>query len=141
MNSQARITFDNLWERQNYRELFDRSVELGLALAQDAERAEQLKSVVRNISKIDGMIAQSEEFVAQGNAFGAWELLAESATIYPDDPVLNRAQVKLAPKVAEFAGLIDKAQSSEQAGQYVESLHAYLNVKTVYPLQESPASE
>ena len=133
MTVKATEVFDNLLERQNYREIYDRSMELGLAFYQDPERAAKLKEISQDVLRIDGLIVQSDELVLQENAFAAWELLDQAATIDPNDPVLNRAQSKLAPKVASYVSVIDQAQLAEKKGFYPESLVKYLQAQDQYP--------
>lgn len=139
MNREVNLTFkameafDNLLERKNYREIYDRSMEFGLAFSQDPERAARLKEISQNLLRIDGLIVQSDEFLAQENSFAAWEFLDQAANIDPDDPLLNRAQSKLAPKVALYVNLIDQAQSAEKKGFYPKSLVKYLQAQGQYP--------
>ena len=129
----ATETFDNLLKRNNYREIYDRSMEFGLAFSQDPERAAQLKEISQNLLRIDGLIVQSDEFLAQENSFAAWEFLDQATNIDPDDPLLNRAQSKLAPKVALYVNVIDQAQSAERKGSYPKSLVKYLQAQDQYP--------
>ena len=129
----ATETFDNLLKRKNYREIYDRSMEFGLAFSQDPERAAQLKEISQNLLRIDGLIVQSDEFLAQENSFAAWEFLDQATNIDPDDPLLNRAQSKLAPKVALYVNVIDQAQSAERKGFYPKSLVKYLQAQDQYP--------
>ena len=129
----ATETFDNLLVRKNYREIYDRSMEFGLAFTQDPERAARLKEISQNLLRIDGLIVQSEELLAQENPFAAWEFLDQAAKIDPDDPLLNRAQSKLAPKVALYVNVIDQAQSAEKKGFYSKSLVKYLQAQDQYP--------
>ena len=129
----ATETFDNLLVRKNYREIYDRSMEFGLAFTQDPERAARLKEISQNLLRIDGLIVQSEELLAQENPFAAWEFLDQAAKLDPDDPLLNRAQSKLAPKVALYVNVIDQAQSAEKKGFYSKSLVKYLQAQDQYP--------
>ena len=139
MNREVNLTFkatenfDNLLKRKNYREIYDRSMEFGLAFSQDPERAARLKEISQNLLRIDGLIVQSDEFLAQENSFAAWEFLDQAANIDPDDPLLNRAQSKLAPKVALYVNVIDQAQSAERKGFYSKSLVKYLQAQDQYP--------
>lgn len=125
--------FDDLWERKEYREIYNRSLELGAALAQDPERSAIVREVAEKILRIDGYIAQSHEMVAQENPHAAWEILITAAEIYPDDPMLTRAQVQLAPRVATYLAKLDKALRAEKAEEWATSLIHYLAVQEEYP--------
>lgn len=130
---QSTRRFDELWERKEYREIYNQSLELGAALVQDPERSAIVREVAGNVLRIDGLIAQSNEMVAQSNPHAAWEILITAAEIYPDDPVLARAQVKLAPRVATYLSKLDKAQRAKDAGNWATSLIHFLAVQEEYP--------
>lgn len=133
IGNQASIMFDDLYKRDDYRAIYDESAKFSAALIEDETRREQLKEAVEKISRVDILIAGAQEMDTQGNAFQAWEMLAEAEKIYADDHVLARAQAKLAPRVANFVGALDRADQAEQDGNYALSLTRYLEAKEIYP--------
>lgn len=133
IGNQAGIMFDDLFKRNDYRAIYEESAKFSAALIDDEARREQLKQAVEKISRVDILIAGATEMDTQGNAFQAWEMLAEAESIYADDYVLARAQAKLAPRVANFVGALDRAEQAEKDGNFALSLTRYLQAKEIYP--------
>jgi hypothetical protein len=129
----AASSFDDQYSRGQYRQIFDRRNDLLPGVFGDDERSEKMRRVMDNVGRIDMLMAQSREMIAQENAFGAWEMLAAATEIDPDDVVLNREKAQLAPRVAVFAGLLDTAMRHERDGNYAVSLSQYLKVRDMYP--------
>lgn len=125
--------FDDLYKRGDRRAIYDRRMDLGFALAEDAERRPLLMEVVEQVARIDLLVAQSEEALKQGDAYIAWEMLAEAAKVAPDDSRMNRARAELAPRVAGFVLSLDRAQRQAEAGHYAGALAAYLAAQDIYP--------
>lgn len=125
--------FDDLYERGDYRAIYERRMELGFALSDDAERRPKFNEVVEKIARVDLLVSQSEELVRQGEAYAAWELLAEAKEMYPDDGPMNRARAELAPKVSDFVRLLDRAEEQEQADRSAAALASYLAAREIYP--------
>jgi len=125
--------FDDLYGRADWRGIFERRMELGFALAEDPDRKPMLMEVIDRVSKIDLFLAQAKELMKQGENYAAWELLAQAAEIDSDDGPLNRARAELAPKVAQFVGLIDRAESHAGAKRHAAALAAYLEAQDIYP--------
>ena len=131
--SQGVQVFDDLYQRGDYRAIYDRRMDLGFALAEDGARRPLLMKVVEQVSTIDLLVAQSDEALKQGDAYVAWELLAEAAKFGPDDAPMNRARAELAPRVADFVVCLDRAQRQAKAAQHAGALAAYLAAQDIYP--------
>ncbi|MFW5873970.1 MAG: tetratricopeptide repeat protein [Verrucomicrobiota bacterium] len=125
--------FDDLYEREDRRGIYERRMDLGFALADDAERRPLLMEVVDQVARIDLYIAQAKELSQQGEVYAAWELLAEAVKIDPDDGPMNRARAELAPKVASFVGKLDQAGQHKEAGRHASALAAFLAAQDIYP--------
>lgn len=131
--SQGVQVFDDLYKRGDHRAIYDRRMDLGFALAEDTQRRPLLMEVVEQVARIDLLVAQSEEALKQGDAYAAWEMLAEAAKVDPDDSQMNRARAELAPRVAGFVLQLDRAQRQAEAGHYAGALAAYLAAQDIYP--------
>jgi tetratricopeptide (TPR) repeat protein len=134
--AQAGPLFDQLYERQDYRQIYERGAEFGAGLLRDEERSEKLRDVISRVSRIDMAIAYAEEAVAQNNPYAAWETLEEAMQQDPDDPVLARARSRLAPQVANFASRLDAAQRAEERQQWASSLNLYLSAQEIFPVSK-----
>jgi tetratricopeptide (TPR) repeat protein len=131
--SQGVQVFDDLMSRGDTRAIYERRMDLGFALADDAERNPLLMAVIEKVARIDLLVRQAEELLKQGNDYAAWELLAEAAKINPDDAPMNRARAELAPQVADFVVHLNRAERQAEAGQYAGALAGYLAAQDVYP--------
>jgi hypothetical protein len=89
--------------------------------------------VIEQVSTIDLLVAQSEEALKQGDAYVAWELLAEAAKYDADDAPMNRARAELAPRVADFVVCLDRAQRQSAQAQHAGALAAFLAAQDIYP--------
>ncbi|WP_309380326.1 hypothetical protein [Cerasicoccus frondis] len=133
IGTQASMMFDEMYARQDYRAIYEESAKFSGALINDPVRREQLKDAVDKIARVDFLIVGANELDGQGHSYAAWETLADAEKIYSDDHVLARAQAKLAPRVADFVGAIDRAEQAETNGQYALALTRFLEAKEIYP--------
>ena len=131
--SQGVQVFDDLYERNDRRGIYERRMELGFALSDDGQRRPLLMEVVEEVARIDLLVKQSEELVKQGEAYAAWELLHEAASIDPTDGPMNQARAELAPRVSEFVSKLDRAERLAAEGHSAGALAAYLAAQDVYP--------
>ena len=125
--------FDDLYQRNERRAIYERRMELGFALADDAERKPLLMEVIDEVARIDLLVKQSQELVRQGEAYAAWELLAEAAKIDGSDGPMNQARAQLAPRVSDFVMQVDRADRLAEDGQHAGALAAYLAAQDIYP--------
>ncbi|WP_269537988.1 hypothetical protein [Cerasicoccus fimbriatus] len=133
IGTQASMMFDEMFNRQDYRAIYEESAKFSGALINDPVRREQLKEAVDKIARVDFLIVGAQELDGQGHSYAAWETLADAEKIYSDDHVLARAQAKLAPRVADFVGAIDRAEQAENSDQFALALTRYLEAKEIYP--------
>ncbi|GHC09720.1 hypothetical protein [Cerasicoccus arenae] len=133
VGTQASVMFDEMYNRKDYRAIYTESANFSGALINDSVRREKLKEAVDKIARVDFLIVGAQELDGQGNSYAAWEILADAEKIYADDYVLARAQAKLAPRVADFVGALDRAEQAEAKGQFALSLTRYLEAKEIYP--------
>jgi hypothetical protein len=131
--SQGVKIFDDLLKRNERRAIYERRMELGFALADDEERKSLLMEVVDEVARIDLLVKQSKELVKQGEAYAAWELLAEASKIDSTDGPMNQARAELAPRVADFVQRVDRAERQSSDGQHAAALAAYLAAQDIYP--------
>ncbi|MGZ0657471.1 hypothetical protein ACWPKS_17875 [Coraliomargarita sp. W4R72] len=132
--SQGVQIFDDLYKRMDRRGIYERRMDLGFALAEDTQRRPLLMEVVEQVARIDLLVSQSEELVKQGEAYAAWELLVEAAKIDRSDGPMNQARAELAPRVADFVLLLDRAERQSEDGHHAGALAAYLAAQDIYPV-------
>lgn len=132
--SQGVQIFDDLYKRNDRRGIYDRRMDLSFALAEDEQRKPLLMAVVEEVARIDLLVSQSNELVTQGEAYAAWELLAEAARVDSTDGPLNQARAELAPRVADFVLQVDRAERQSEAGHHAGALAAYLAAQDIYPV-------
>jgi tetratricopeptide (TPR) repeat protein len=132
--SQGVQIFDDLYNRSDWRGIYERRMDLGFALAEDAQRRPLLMDVVERVARIDLLVNQSNELVKQGEAYAAWELLVEAARVDSSDGPLNQARAELAPQVADFVLLLNRAERQTESGQHAGALAAYLAAQDIYPV-------
>ncbi len=136
LGTQAAALFDEALKRDDFRRIYDRRAELAAAFLSDTARGTQLKSVIDRMARVEIYLAQTEELLAQNNAFSAWEALAAAATFAPNDVVLNQRMAQLAPRVAEFVGRLDQAKRYETDQRYAASLTQYLAAQDIHPASQ-----
>ena len=132
-SSQGVQIFDDLLKRGDRRGIYTNRMELGFSLANDDQRKQELMQVVDVIARVDLLIAQSEEMANQGDYFAAWELIQLAFEADADDAPMNRVRAKLAPRVAKFVGLLDRAADAEAENRYAAALNNYLIAQDIYP--------
>jgi len=129
--------FDDLLARQNYREIFAESPEYAIALRRDTARAAKLKEIVVKISQIDSLIAQADEFQKQRSPYLAWDILENARNIYAEDPALAVSLAKLAPEVADYVKMLNRAKAAESSNEYAPALNYYLSAQEIFPASQS----
>lgn len=133
ISSQAASLFDDQYSRGQYRQIFERRNDLLPGVFGDENRSEQMRQVMDSVGRVDMLLAQSREMLAQDNPYAAWEILSAASEIDADDLVLNREKAQLAPRVASFVEVLDRADRQEREKQYAASLSQYLKVRDIYP--------
>ena len=129
--------FDELYNRGNFRDIVAEAPEYGMALRQDKARADKLREIVINVSRVDSLIAQAKEFEKQRNPYFAWDILENARGVAPDDPVLARAFADLAPEVSDYVKTLSKAQKSEDSGDYAAALNYFLAAQDIFPASQA----
>jgi tetratricopeptide (TPR) repeat protein len=109
LGTQAAAVFDDAFKRDDFRRIYERRAELAV---------------------------QTEELLAQNNAFSAWEALAAATTFAPNDVLLNQRMAQLAPRVAEFVGRLDQAKRYESEQRYAASLTQFLAAQDIHPASQ-----
>ncbi|MDR2430301.1 MAG: hypothetical protein LBD14_05390 [Puniceicoccales bacterium] len=128
--------FDSLLQSERHRDIFNKKEDFALALLQDKERTEKLKTVINNIGKLDGYLLNARVLASQGNSCMAWDILQTATTLDANDPLLSNAIRDLAPTVAHYARLLDTAEKEEKNGSLATSLTAYLMAQDMNPSSE-----
>jgi hypothetical protein len=136
MGTQAGVVFDDAFKRDDYRRIYERRAELAAAFLNDRVRAPQLKAVIDRMARVEIYLAQTEELLAQNNAFSAWEALSAAAAFAPNDVVLNQRMAQLAPRVADFVGRLDQAKRYESDQRFAASLTQYLAAQDIHPASQ-----
>lgn len=136
LGTQAAVVFDEAYKRDDYRRIYERRAELAVAFLNDGVRGPQLKAVIDRMARVEIYLAQTEELLAQNNAFSAWESLAAATTFAPDDVVLNQRKAQLAPRVAEFIGRLDQAKRYEDDKRYAAALTQFLSAQDIHPVSQ-----
>jgi hypothetical protein len=136
LGTQAALVFDEAFKRDDFRRIYERRAELAVAFLNDNVRGPQLKAVIDRMARVEIYLAQTEELLAQNNAFSAWEALAAATAFAPDDVVLNQRMAQLAPRVAEFVGRLDQAKRHEDGRRYAASLTQFLSAQDLHPASQ-----
>lgn len=136
LGAQAAIVFDEALKRDDFRRIYERRAELAVAFLNDKVRGPQLSAVIDKMARVEIYLAQTEELLAQNNAFSAWEALASATTFAPNDVVLNQRMAQLAPRVAEFVGHLDRAKRYEADQRYAASLTQFLAAQDIHPASQ-----
>jgi hypothetical protein len=136
MGTQAGVVFDDAFKRDDFRRIYERRAELAAAFLNDGVRAPQLKAVIDRMARVEIYLAQTEELLAQNNAFSAWEALVAAVAFAPNDVVLNQRMAQLAPRVAEFVGRLDQAKRYEADQRFAASLTQYLAAQDIHPASQ-----
>jgi hypothetical protein len=136
LGTQAAVFFDDAIKRDDFRRIYERRAELAVAFLNDAVRGPQLRAVIDRMARVEIYLAQTDELLAQNNAYSAWEALAAAASFAPNDVVLNQRMARLAPRVAEFVGRLDQARRHEAEGRLAASLTQYLAAQDLHPASQ-----
>ncbi|MCH2155890.1 MAG: hypothetical protein MK080_07800 [Opitutales bacterium] len=131
--STATVEFDRVLASGAFRQIYDNRAQLGVALLQDPARSQQLEDVVNNVARIDVLLAQAGEMVAQGNPYAAWEILIQATAIDPKDVELNVARADVAPRASPFVAKLNAASEFENDKEYAASLTQLLAAQDIYP--------
>ncbi|MEI6861922.1 MAG: hypothetical protein WCL04_06685 [Verrucomicrobiota bacterium] len=133
LSSQAAALFDDAYQHAEYRRIYDRRNELAVGLAADIKRGPQFKAVIERMTKVELALAQAQEAANQNSFAVAWDTLATAAALSPEDSTVNQRKAELAPRVADYVGLADKAKLTEERGEEAASLTYYLAVQDINP--------
>ncbi|MET0261817.1 MAG: hypothetical protein ABW223_02880 [Rariglobus sp.] len=136
LGTQAAVVFDQAYKRKDFRLIYERRPELAAAFLNDVERAQQLRDVIDRMARVEIYLAQTEELLAQNNAFSAWEALVAATAFVPNDVILNQRMAQLAPRVAEFVGRLDQAKRYEDEHRYAASLTQFLAAQDIHPVSQ-----
>ncbi len=136
LGTQAALIFDEAFKRDDYRRIYERRAEFAAGFLNDKVRAPQLKGVIDRMARVEIYLAQTEELLAQNNAFSAWEALSAATAFAPNDVILNQRMAQLAPRVAEFIGRLDQAKRYEADERYAASLTQYLAAQDIHPASQ-----
>ena len=128
--------FNDLHDRADYRGIMREAQEFAIALKDSPEKTKALKEIVNKISQIDILVAQANELHAQGNSYIAWEMLEKAKTLDEDDPVLARAIAALAPHVADYVKILNRAKTAERQKRYSEALNNFLQAQDIFPTSQ-----
>lgn len=136
LGTQAAALFDDALKREDFRRIYERRAELAVAFLNDNVRGPQLKAVIDRMARVEIYLAQTEELLAQNNAFSAWEALVAATTFAPNDVLLNQRMAQLAPRVAEFVGRLDQAKRFESERRYAASMTQFLAAQDIHPASQ-----
>lgn len=136
LGTQAAVVFDEAFKRDDFRRIYERRAELAVAFLNDNVRGPQLKAVIDRMSRVEIYLAQTEELLAQNNAYSAWEALVAATGFAPNDVLLNQRMAQLAPRVAEFVGRLDQAKRYEAEQRYAASLTQFLAAQDIHPASQ-----
>jgi len=125
--------FADALKAKNYRAIVAEAPEFTMALRDDPEKLKLLRKIVVDMTKLDAFIAQAKEMVKQNNHYLAWDILESALAIAPEDPVLANERAKLAPEVADYVKLLNRAKKAEAENKYAEALNCYLAARTLSP--------
>ena len=130
-----RNDFDRLLSEENYREIFKRRFEFVPVIKGDPTREDAMTQILENIQKIEIALNKASEFANIGNAFAAWEQLAELREEFPDDPNLGRQLERLTPKVSTFVNALERAKHFERRKpqQTGSAISWFLRAMRMYP--------
>jgi hypothetical protein len=129
--------FDRMVNEAKWREIFNKKLEFGLALAQDKERSDKLRKIAQRVGELDANIQKALMLATQNNPYLAWDVIVEVYKTDSDDLVLAKTRSDIAPLVAGYAQLIGRAEKLEKEGAEAAALAAWLSAQDLNPA--SPA--
>ncbi|MDR1818094.1 MAG: hypothetical protein LBR07_08025 [Puniceicoccales bacterium] len=118
--------FDDLLKRSKLRDIYERKVEFGLALAQDNDRRAKLENIVNALGEIDMRIAAAESALKGNMPYAAWDILDAARKLSPDDQRLAKARADLTPRASNYVAVLTAAEAAEQKKHYAAALTAWL---------------
>jgi hypothetical protein len=130
---QAINDFDRLYERKNFRQIFEEKEKYIAAISQSPERQGKLSEVLSQMQTIEAALMRSQEIARSGNYAGAWEVLEIARAKYSDDPKLNQMRADLTTQAPDFVHDLREAQSREEKKEYGSALAWYLRTQKSYP--------
>ena len=122
VQQKALTDFDQLLSQHNYRQIYDDKMRYIAAVAMSPERQEALKTVLDNMTTIEGSILRAQEIDKHGDAAGAWEAVETVYQKFPDDNKLNQIRASLTTEAADFVRTLRTAEGLETKKQYGSSL-------------------
>ncbi|MEZ5303409.1 MAG: hypothetical protein R3F11_22625 [Verrucomicrobiales bacterium] len=133
VQAQAILDLDRLISTEDYAAIFKDQGRFIAAVVGQPEREKQLKSILEDQAKIQGVVMQAEELARRGDKWGAWESVQMLAEKYPQDKNLNRLRSDLSIEISEFVRALTTANRHEQRNQTGSSLAWYLRARKIYP--------
>ena len=130
---QATVDFDRMVQDENYRGMFDRQLEFGLAVKGDATREQQLKDALTKVGKAKMAEEKANMMVMNGDIDGAWETIELATKDWPEDAKLNQLLANLSGRGADFVSALNKARDAEAKKELGYSLTWYVNAQGFYP--------
>jgi len=131
--NQSTTDFDRLVKDQNYRGLFDRQLEFGLAVKGDSTREQQLKDALTKVGKAQIAEEKANALMMNGDVDGAWEVIELAVKEWPDDTKLNKLLADLSGRSADFVSALNKARDAESKKELGYSLTWYVSAQGFYP--------
>lgn len=134
VQQEALNELDRLVSQGDHRAIFKDSAKFIAATALYPERQDQLKTILTQMTDIEGAIQRAREIQQRGDAAGAWESIQDAADKYPDDNELNRLRADLASSgAATFVQSLNKGGDLEARGELGAALAWYLDAHRQYP--------
>jgi hypothetical protein len=125
--------FDSAYETGNFRALFEKRNELAISLLNDPERSRKLGEAVDRVARVDLLLMQARELLAQNNAYGAWELVAAAEALDPRDAQMVSLKSEALPRAAPFVEALRSARRHETQGNWAVALAHYQVALDLYP--------
>ncbi len=125
--------FDDAIKARNYRAIVAEAPEFTMALRDKPQKQKLLRQIVVDMTKLDAFIAQAKEMSKQNNHYLAWDILESARAINADDPVLANERARLAPEVADYVKLLNRARKAESEGKHAMALNLYLAARMLSP--------
>jgi hypothetical protein len=134
VQQEALNDLDRLVSQGDHRAIYKDNARFIAATALYPDRQEQLKTILTQMTEIEGAIQRAREIQQRGDAAGAWESIQEAADKYPDDNELNRLRADLASSgAATFVQSLNKGSDLEARGELGAALAWYLDAHRQYP--------
>ncbi len=135
MKSQGIMEFDRLISQRGYRQIFDNRLQLAIAVQGDAGREQQLKKVLDDMARVEGVIGGAKELAATSPA-AAWEKVEKEAKQFPNDPELSKLRADLGIQASEFVTAVERGRQHEEKKQTGSALAWYLKARRMHPPSE-----